>query len=468
MSAKLIRQRYYPNISEENFRQIASADPLTTNLEKDKLGMYAKWLLHIYNKQQLKFEDLYKAQEYIPIFDRLAKAGKISEKDIYRYASLAELYKEISPFVNNQPPLSQTEQRQIVKNQEADRLYEDDHFIVVYPRTQAASCLYGQGTQWCTAAKNYNAFHQYNSQGKLYIIIDKSRKLKYQFHFESKSFMNEHDEPLSNDLFGCINATDGLMRFFMRERPRRLFILNSLGYMKLHVVTQNGKYGLANVSGRRLQMVLQPNCEMIKIITAGLVEITNHAKKAIYNYYTNKLYDYNHSNIKVITSGIVEVAKLSGKAIYNCYTNKRYPLPLSSSGFILSQKFTLIPFLSKMFSVTTNDLLRYLKKETSRTLKAKMREQAPCNTIVANVYTANILSYFNSSDSFAPISPLSVIKKARNQKEALRKDGDIELLSGYLYRSLCNLDQLWLIINNQLEDHNFQLGRTEYFERQLA
>jgi len=70
---------------------------------------------------------------------------------------------------------------------------------VIIPEDQKAACYYGQGTRWCTAAKNNNRFDYYasNSNGPLFIVIPKNPNHegeKYQLHFESGQYMNEEDK----------------------------------------------------------------------------------------------------------------------------------------------------------------------------------------------------------------------------------------------------------------------------------
>jgi len=89
--------------------------------------------------------------------------------------------------------------------------------MVIYPKTRAASCLYGKGTQWCTAAKKNSSFSYYNSQGKLYIIINKRNGRKYQFHAESDSFMDETDRRITEYFYKSV--TDGLFNYLIKEIP---------------------------------------------------------------------------------------------------------------------------------------------------------------------------------------------------------------------------------------------------------
>jgi hypothetical protein len=59
----------------------------------------------------------------------------------------------------------------------SDVIYNDSRFLVVLPGTPQASQYFGQGTQWCTSAKNNNQFVNYSSRGiYLYYIIDKENQ----------------------------------------------------------------------------------------------------------------------------------------------------------------------------------------------------------------------------------------------------------------------------------------------------
>lgn len=59
----------------------------------------------------------------------------------------------------------------------ADKIYEDENFVVILPKTRAASCHYGATTKWCTAAKEGNQFENYSSRGTLYYILFKAKNV---------------------------------------------------------------------------------------------------------------------------------------------------------------------------------------------------------------------------------------------------------------------------------------------------
>ena len=224
-----IHRKYYPIISEKNFNTIILADTISSTPQKNKVGKYAKWLLNLYKKNNLKLEDLYKAQEYITAFDKAVRIKRLPDNDLNHYKSLPDMYLAIRSFLKQ--PESKSERIRNIKQNEAGILYEDTAFIVIYPKTRAASCLYGKGTQWCTAAKKYNNFSYYNSQGKLYIIIDKINGRKYQFHAETDSFMDETDNPITHSFFEYV--TDGLFNYLKNEIPYFEYVYNDSIIAKL-------------------------------------------------------------------------------------------------------------------------------------------------------------------------------------------------------------------------------------------
>ncbi|MDR0828704.1 MAG: hypothetical protein LBN95_01135 [Prevotellaceae bacterium] len=222
MTVDEIHWRYYRDIKEKDFVKIVKADIISSSIKKNKLGKYAKWLLNLFKANNLKIEDLSKAKKYIRAFDYAALSKKIQNKDLNTYKSLPQMYLAIKDFMQEES-ISRKEAK--IKSGEVEKLYEDESFVVIHPKTQAASCLYGKGTQWCTAARSNNMFHHYNEDGKLHIIINKKTNSKFQFHAESDSYMDENDSPISyNDNFTTntiekINATKGLSNYLLSQFP---------------------------------------------------------------------------------------------------------------------------------------------------------------------------------------------------------------------------------------------------------
>ena len=211
-----IYQKYYSNIPQDIFQEIISADP-TYNTEKpNKMGKFGKWLLGIYLKGNLQTEDLYKATQYLSIFVKFN--GKIQQKDIMKYKSLPELYTVVEPFISN-PDQAASKSEEVRKIKEgAEKVYEDEKWMVIVPHTQEASCYYGKGTQWCTAATDSgNYFDNYNAEGLLYINILKGTDTKYQFHFETGSYMDATDKDILHPVAETIGLTENLINFYKQK-----------------------------------------------------------------------------------------------------------------------------------------------------------------------------------------------------------------------------------------------------------
>ena len=138
----------------------ANADRIVANVSPKFLNWVGKTFDSIdFNSN---FQDLVlKLREFDKISSNLPKT------DINSYKSLSELYQALNDYANRP-------RRQARKVEGGNVVYEDDRFFIVNPLTQEASCYYGKGTKWCTAADSSHQFNQYNQDGKLFYILDKS------------------------------------------------------------------------------------------------------------------------------------------------------------------------------------------------------------------------------------------------------------------------------------------------------
>ena len=211
-----IYQKYYSKIPQDAFNQIIQSDPTYNQAHPNKMGKFGKWLLSLYSSNRLKLEDLYKAKEYLSYFVKFNNV--IEEKDINKYKSLQDLYRVVETYIEN-PDQATSKQDAVRKAKEgAEKVYEDSEWMIIVPHTQEASCYYGKGTQWCTAAdKSDNMFDSYNEQGNLYININKRTQEKYQFHFETNSFMDSTDAPIEPPIYKEIGLSDGALKWYMKN-----------------------------------------------------------------------------------------------------------------------------------------------------------------------------------------------------------------------------------------------------------
>ena len=100
--------------------------------------------------------------------DRFEKiSSNLPKTDLNDYVSLGELAESIKDY-------DERVRRNFRKVEGGNVVYEDDRFFIVNPLTHESSCYYGKGTKWCTAADSDYQFKQYNQDGKLFYILDKT------------------------------------------------------------------------------------------------------------------------------------------------------------------------------------------------------------------------------------------------------------------------------------------------------
>lgn len=192
-------RKYYPQIEDVVFNQLIALDP-TFNPNRDSVGTYGKWILTLYNKGEIKEDDFENVTQMLDVWETNKK--RFTNKDIGQFKKLDQL----ETALLDMPDLELSHRQKVRQNQknrrkadlgnEADLVFDGTDWEVWVPKTYAASCKLGQHTSWCTAStEDEHYFHQYSSQGKLYIVINKhDDKEKYQFQVETNSYVNSDDE----------------------------------------------------------------------------------------------------------------------------------------------------------------------------------------------------------------------------------------------------------------------------------
>jgi hypothetical protein len=203
-----IYNKYYSDIKPAAFLNIVSADPQTelnpgrgvdVQTRVKRLGKWSKLLLSLYKKGGLKFEDLDRAKDYLSII----YTRKVAI-DINKINELSDLYNEVKKYlVQDKGDLGTIIQS--LSEQDYKLLHNGEEWFIFQPLTEKGACYLGVNTEWCTAwgpystNKSYrdrgNHFSRHNSQGPLYIMINKNDESdKYQFHFETRQYMNPGDQ----------------------------------------------------------------------------------------------------------------------------------------------------------------------------------------------------------------------------------------------------------------------------------
>lgn len=96
------------------------------------------------------------------------QSQRLEVKDLNQYRDINQLFDALKK-------VGETARRTVDITDDVEKVYEDNRFVVVVPKTHTASCYYGAGTKWCTASKDTTShFSTYKGSGELYYIIDKT------------------------------------------------------------------------------------------------------------------------------------------------------------------------------------------------------------------------------------------------------------------------------------------------------
>lgn len=190
---KDIKSKDNKPLEERDVQMIFNADPSSNK-------SYVNWLILLFKSTEktIFLEDLYKATDYLTIYDKAKKNIEDERsKNIFNIKSLPELYDIIQPFKEDETKL--LSKKQLRGDTPVEGQYEvvfsDENWDVIIPKTHASSCYWGSGTEWCTAVDaNPGYYNNYTKDGPLYIFRHKTDpKLRYQLHFESSQFKDVKD-----------------------------------------------------------------------------------------------------------------------------------------------------------------------------------------------------------------------------------------------------------------------------------
>jgi hypothetical protein len=165
-------------------------------LDPTPSGKYLPWIASLILANNLKSEDFYKVTQYLTEIQRPALRQAMMkdglQPNVEQYKTLPELAKNLSKYEQLKSKNEELDLEKEKARSESRVHFEDENLLIVEPFTEEASCFWGKGTQWCTAAtSSENMYSRYAPDGEgLYIFIFKQEKdeqgraVKYQFSFE--------------------------------------------------------------------------------------------------------------------------------------------------------------------------------------------------------------------------------------------------------------------------------------------
>ena len=201
ISLEAIKDQFVDNpkpnrsITPEEYKEIVTAS--------GGKSAYATWMATKVADKKIKGEDIYKYKDYFILFDQNKR--KFPSPDINAYGKTLELSDfiktavDIKSSIEQDPALAKGVSK--FDKYSKFKIGEVDGFVVFkLPKGSEdlynVSCELGSGTEWCTATgKTRYHFDEYINKGPLY-IFDNGKGEKYQFHYESNSFMDKDDNPI--------------------------------------------------------------------------------------------------------------------------------------------------------------------------------------------------------------------------------------------------------------------------------
>lgn len=160
---------------------------------------YIQWVANQYVKGNFKLEDVPRIGRELTEFNRVKP--KLEVKDINKYASLRDLYAALKPLEDTEVVSNNKKEKELLKTG-AKKLIDSPQLTMYRVLNKEGAVLLGRGTRWCTAATtSENMFDEYNSEGPLFVVIDKTHNEKFQIHAESESLMDAEDMPVDPNWF---------------------------------------------------------------------------------------------------------------------------------------------------------------------------------------------------------------------------------------------------------------------------
>jgi len=186
-----------------------TAKQLLKNFDNSSIviGKFLPWVVKMYSNNEFEYTDLGLINNYLGSF--VKNSNKLEKKDINQYKSLEEL----NNALENIKDVKGSREVQRDAKSGAEKIYEDNKWIILIPHTKEAAIQYGKNTKWCTAGINNNMFDYYNEDGPLYILINKQNpNEKYQFHFETNQYKDVEDREI--DLKSFLEENPEIKIFF--------------------------------------------------------------------------------------------------------------------------------------------------------------------------------------------------------------------------------------------------------------
>ena len=205
------------SILNNMFKKFDEIDPTPTQ-------KFVPWIIREYSNHRIQMSDLPALKSYLSQFvtlaPRLKNMGISTDLNQYTRYKLFDMIDQSTESKDTKADSSIEDMLSEVDPDEMEILYKGPWGLLVKPETEEASCILGHGTKWCTAATEYDNEYQ-NDESDLYIWRGKGGVA--QFSFGSMEFMDQDNEPLSQEKFEYYHHKNPITaKLFKREEAKLL------------------------------------------------------------------------------------------------------------------------------------------------------------------------------------------------------------------------------------------------------
>ena len=204
------------------------------------------------NLDQISFDGNFElVKNLLSYFNKFG--SNLKKTDINQYNGIEELKRVLDEY-------SERQRRNYKKQNGANIVYDSPKYLVINPLSHESSCYYGSGTKWCTTGRDTaDTFNRYNSDGKLFYIINKtlpSSDPTYKIAL-SKKFEGNQDfyDALDNSIKGSpILETDEIKKIL--QKINEYMGVEYAGQLKIYSDEQEKKKEqerLRNLEARRIR-----------------------------------------------------------------------------------------------------------------------------------------------------------------------------------------------------------------------
>lgn len=211
-----VRQKNASNLSDEEFKQLMSYDPIISQIDNlDDVTMastnesFSRWLLKMFKNGSLQNAEPEQVRKLLQDFEIAKKRRNLlPNNDINSYKKIDDLkdaldnaYRNLTINQQNkdarkaQSTFNQKLKPGIYLNGGTELLYTNNNWEVWTPHSYEGSKALRHGACWCTGGDTPHFYNSYTNDGQLYIIINKNDKNeKYQLFVPFANQYSSHEK----------------------------------------------------------------------------------------------------------------------------------------------------------------------------------------------------------------------------------------------------------------------------------